>query len=55
MLILQGIDVLTYTYLLIFAVINTVMFLIKQDKWKVFYISVFYVLTILLALLRITF
>ena len=46
-------DIATYSFVLVFAVRNSVMYLIQQKRWDNVYLTAFYVLTILIAILRI--
>jgi len=52
---LEGIDIICYVALLGFALFNTVKFLILGGRGNVFLVLVFYLLTILICLLRITY
>ena len=49
------IDMATYSFVLGFSVHNGVKFLVFQGRWKTFYLTGFYVLTVLVAVVRILF
>jgi len=46
-------DIATYSFVLVFAVRNSVLYLIQQKRWDNIYLTAFYVLTISIAILRI--
>ena len=52
---MSGIDIVQYAFVLGFALRNTIKYLIKQKKYTDLYLTVFYVLTILIALCRVIF
>jgi len=49
------IDLATYTSVLGFSLHNSVKFLVIQGRWKKFYLTGFYVLTVLLTVSRVLF
>jgi len=52
---LDWVDVGTFGLLLVLATRNAVVYLAKQGKWRIFYLTLFYALTIAVALSRIVY
>jgi len=50
---LTWLDLVLFFLMLLFAIRNTVVYLIQKQKWKNFYLTAFYILTISLAIERI--
>ena len=48
-------DILTYSGVLIFAVRNSYRYLIQQKRYREFHLTLFYILTVLIAVFRIIF
>src|SRR6056300_1282063 len=48
-------DFCTLSLTLLFALANTVRYLIMEGKWRIYYLSVFYLLVIILTCSRFTF
>jgi len=43
--VLTWVDIATYTCTLLFGIRNTAKYLVKQGKWRQFYLSMFYLFT----------
>jgi len=51
--VLTWVDVTAYTCLLLFGIRNTAKYLVKQGKWRTFFLSMFYLCTFEIATSRI--
>jgi len=51
--VLTWVDVCTYSCVFLFGFRNTAKYLVKQGKWRTFYLSMFYLCTFVVAASRI--
>jgi len=53
--ILSYVDIVTYSGLLCFGVRNAYQYLVKQGKWRILYLTMFYFFTVEIAISRIVY